>query len=194
MNIVDRAFTDPARESQQAFRAVMNAMAQPGAVVEVDVGFAPPAPLNAAAAAVLLTLADFETTVWGDVGVDVTAAQFLRFHTGARLIDDPALADFAVITDAQNAPALSALAQGTPDYPDRSATAIIQIEAFGQDWGLTGPGIDGETRFSAAPLPEDFIKQWRDNHARFPQGIDIIFAGNGQIAALPRSTEIVEAG
>jgi len=42
MNIVDRAFTDPARESQQAFRAVMNAMAQPGAVVEVDVGFAPP--------------------------------------------------------------------------------------------------------------------------------------------------------
>ncbi|RIA55614.1 phosphonate C-P lyase system protein PhnH [Dichotomicrobium thermohalophilum] len=194
MNMVFRAFTDPAHESQQAFRAVMSAMAQPGQIVDVDVGFAPPAPLNAAAAAVLLTLADYETKVWSDTGVDVTAAQFLRFHTGARLIDDPALADFAVITDTHNAPALSTFAPGTPDYPDRSATAIIQVKEFQHEWRLTGPGIEGETRFSAGPLPEDFIKQWRDNHARFPQGVDIIFAGNGQIAALPRSTEIVETG
>lgn len=194
MNMVFRAFTDPARESQQAFRAMMNAMAQPGAVVDVDAGFAPPAPLNAAAATLLLTLADFETKVWSDTGVDVTAAQFLRFHTGARLIDEPALADFALVTDPRNPPALDSFAQGTPDYPDRSATLIMQVEAFGRDWRLTGPGIDGQTRFSAAPMPEDFVKQWRDNHARFPRGVDIIFAGNGQIAALPRSTEIVETG
>jgi alpha-D-ribose 1-methylphosphonate 5-triphosphate synthase subunit PhnH len=193
MNMVFRAFTDPARESQQAFRAVMTAMAQPGRIAAVDAGFAPPAPLNAAAAAVLLTLADFETKVWSDAGADVSAAQFLRFHTGARLIDEPALADFAVISDPQSAPALDSFAQGTPDYPDRSATLIMQVEAFGQDWRLTGPGIDGETRFSAAPLPEDFVAQWRDNHARFPRGVDVIFAGQGQIAALPRSTEIVEA-
>jgi len=194
MNIVDRAFTDPARESQQAFRAVMNAMAQPGGVVDVDVGFAPPVPLNAAAAAVLLTLADFETKVWSDTGADVTAAQFLRFHTGARLIDELALADFALVTAPQNAPVLDSFAQGTPDYPDRSATLIMQVETFGQDWRLTGPGIDGETRFSAAPLHENLLAQWRDNHARFPQGVDIVFAGNGQIAALPRSTKILEAG
>ncbi len=194
MNMVFRAFTDPARESQQAFRAVMTAMAQPGRIAAVDVGFPPPAPLNAAAAAVLLTLADFETKVWSDAGVDVSAAQFLRFHTGARLIDEPALADFAVITNARNAPALDAYPNGTPDYPDRSATLIVQVEDFGADWRLTGPGIDGETRFSAAPLPEEFVAQWRDNHARFPQGVDIIFAGSGQIAALPRSMEIVETG
>jgi alpha-D-ribose 1-methylphosphonate 5-triphosphate synthase subunit PhnH len=172
----------------------MTAMAQLGRIAAVDVGFAPPAPLNAAAAAVLLTLADFETKVWSDAGVDVSAAQFLRFHTGARLIDEPALADFAVISDARNAPALDVYPDGTPDYPDRSATIIVQVEDFGADWRLTGPGIAGETRFSAAPLPEEFVAQWRDNHARFPQGVDIIFAGSGQIAALPRSTEIVETG
>ncbi len=194
MNMVYRAFTDPARESQQAFRAVMNAMARPGRIAAVDVGFAPPAPLNAAAAAVLLTLADFETKVWSDAGVDVSAAQFLRFHTGARLIDEARLADFALITDAQNAPALDVYPNGTPDYPDRSATVIIQVADFGDHWRLTGPGINGETRFSAAPLPQDFVAQWRGNHVRFPQGVDVIFAGQGQIAALPRSTEIVEAG
>jgi len=193
MSAIHAAFTDPPRESQQVFRAVMSAMARPGEVVRVDVCFAPPAPLNTAAAAVLLTLADFETAVWTDTP-SPDAAQFLRFHTGARVLDERVLADFALLTDSRNAPSLETFAQGTADYPDRSATAIIQIEAFGHDWRLTGPGIDGETRFSAAPLPEDFVKQWRDNHARFPQGVDIIFAGNGQIAALPRSTEIVEAG
>ncbi len=193
MSAVHAAFTDPSRVSQQVFRAIMNAVARPGDVVRVDVGLTPPAPLTAAAAAVLLTLADFETAVWLDAA-ERDARQFLRFHTGARLIEEPALADFALLTDPRNAPALETFAQGTPDYPDRSATLIMQVEAFGQDWRLTGPGIDGETRFSATPLPDDFGKQWRDNHARFPQGVDIVFAGQGEVAALPRSTEIVEAG
>ena len=193
MSAVHAAFTDPSRDSQQVFRAIMNAVAHPGEVVRADMGFAPPAPLSAAAAAALLSLADFETAVWLDAA-ERDARQFLRFHTGARLIDEPALADFALLTDPQAAPALETFAQGTADYPDRSATLIMQVEAFGQDWRLTGPGIDGKTRFSATPLPADFVAQWRDNHARFPQGVDVIFAGNGQIAALPRSTEIVEAG
>ena len=193
MSAVHAAFADPARESQQVFRAIMNAMARPGIVVAVHTGFSPPAPLTAAAAAVLLALADFETAVWLDAA-ERDAQQFLRFHTGARLIEEPALADFALLTDPQASPALETFAQGTPDYPDRSATLIMQVEGFGQDWPLTGPGIDGETRFSAAPLPDDFGKQWRDNHARFPRGLDIIFAARGEVAALPRSTEIVEAG
>jgi alpha-D-ribose 1-methylphosphonate 5-triphosphate synthase subunit PhnH len=29
-----------------------------------------------------------------------------------------------------------------------------------------------------------------ENHARFPTGIDVIFAAPGLVAALPRSTEI----
>lgn len=193
MSVIHAAFADAPRESQQVFRALMNAMARPGLVIDVDAGFAPPAPLNVAAAAVLVTLADFETTVWADTDSS-DAAQFLRFHTGARLIDEPGLADFALVTDARNAPSLDSFAQGTPDYPDRSATLIIQVKTFGQDWRLSGPGIDGQTRFSAAPLSEDFVKQWRENHARFPRGVDILFAGSGQIAALPRSTEIVETG
>ncbi len=193
MSGIHAAFADASRESQQVFRAVMNAMARPGSIIDVDAGFAPPAPLNATAAAVLLTLADFETPLWLDT-TDDAARQFLRFHTGARLIDDPTAAAFALLTDPAGAPALNTFALGTPDYPDRSATLIIQVEAFGRDWRLTGPGIDGETRFSAAPLPADFVAQWRDNNARFPQGVDIILAGRGQIAALPRSTEITEAG
>ena len=52
-------------------------------------GFAPPAPLFAPAAALLLTLCDFETSVWLDPPLARqrrALREFLRFHTGARLV------------------------------------------------------------------------------------------------------------
>ena len=89
--------------------------------------------------------------------------------------------------------ALSAFAQGTPDYPDRSTTLILQVETLTTaGWKLEGAGILGTTRFSAAPLPADFAVQMRANHAAFPCGVDLLFATRASLAALPRSTCITE--
>jgi len=63
---IQPAFRDPARQSQAVFRTVMEAMARPGRILPLAGGFSPPAPLSATAAAILLTLADFETAVWLD--------------------------------------------------------------------------------------------------------------------------------
>jgi alpha-D-ribose 1-methylphosphonate 5-triphosphate synthase subunit PhnH len=191
------AFRNPARESQSVFRTVMEAMARPGRILPLTAGFAPPAPLGATAAAILLTLADFETPVWLDAALSrqPEVIAFLRFHTGARLSSAPDAAAFALIADASNAPRLTAFPQGVPAYPDRSTTVIFQVETLDErGWTLTGPGINGRTAFSAAPLPADFTAQLTDNRARFPLGVDMIFAGRGAIAALPRSSMLVEAG
>jgi alpha-D-ribose 1-methylphosphonate 5-triphosphate synthase subunit PhnH len=190
------AFHDRPRESQAVFRAVMGAMARPGLIVALGVRFEPPAPLSAAATAILLTLADFETPVWLDGALSHGAGctAFLRFHTGARIVADPASAAFALIGDPARMPPLSAFAQGTPDYPDRSATLILQVSDLKPEgWRLAGPGIKGETLFSASPLSDGFPRQLQDNHARFPLGLDLIFSGAGQVAALPRSTQVTEA-
>ena len=192
---ISAAFHDASQESQTIFRAVMQAMAQPGRAGSLDVGFRTPAPLGPTAGAILLCLADFETPIWLDEALSTQerVIDFLRFHTGARLTNDPQMATLAVIADAERAPQLSAFAQGTPDYPDRSTTVIFQVETLdGQDFRLAGPGIDGETSFGASPLPEDFAQQLASNNARFPLGVDVILAGQNQIAALPRSTRIVE--
>ena len=53
------AFADPVFESQATFRSVLHAMASPGQIVDAGEALAPPAPLGRAAAAALLTLADF---------------------------------------------------------------------------------------------------------------------------------------
>jgi alpha-D-ribose 1-methylphosphonate 5-triphosphate synthase subunit PhnH len=143
-----------------------------------------------------LTLADYETPLWLDrvlAGAESVAA-FLRFHTGARLVSEPAEASFALISDVANAPPLSAFAQGTPDYPDRSTTLIIEVERFSAEgWRLQGPGIAGETAFGAAPLAADFGAQLVANRAQFPLGVDVIFAAPLAVAALPRSVQLVEA-
>lgn len=190
------AFIDPPRQAQAVFRTVMDAMARPGRILPLDAGFAPPAPLNPATAAILIALADFETPVWLDAPLarQSEVADFLRFHTGARLAATAEAAAFVLIADPANAPPLAAFAQGTPDYPDRSATVILQVEGLTADgWLLAGPGINGQARFSASPLQEGFDEQLRGNRARFPLGVDLIFAGPAAIAALPRSTRILEA-
>lgn len=188
---IQPAFCEPPREAQAVFRTVMEAMARPGRMFPLAAGFTPPAPLLPTAAAIVLTLADFETPIWLDGALDENEVvrQFLRFHTGARLVSDPVEAAFALIADPVAAPPLDTFAQGTAEYPDRSATLIFQVdELLCNGWQFEGPGIEGRQMFSAAPLRADFLAQLTDNRGRFPCGVDLIFAAGNAIAALPRST------
>jgi alpha-D-ribose 1-methylphosphonate 5-triphosphate synthase subunit PhnH len=92
---------------------------------------------------------------------------------------------FAVGTWDALAP-LSVYYIGTSDYPDRSATLIVEcetLEAAGAT--LAGPGIKTHAAMS---LPE--TEAFQANHALFPLGLDFIFTSGSQLAALPRSTEV----
>lgn len=190
---IHAAFSDAPHEAQAVFRTVMEAMARPGRILPLQTALASPPPLLPSAAAILLALADFETPLWLDGALAETGAvcDFLRFHTGGKLTAQPEAAVFAAIADPQSMPPLSGFAQGTLDYPDSSATAILQMEKLSADgWQIEGPGIHGCTRFGATPLPADFATQLADNRGRFPCGVDLVFATRDAIAALPRSTRL----
>ncbi len=139
------AFADPVRDAQAAFRAVMNAMARPGSVQPVAGLAGAPAPLSPTAAAIAVALADYETPLWLDPALaaapDVGA--WLTFHTGARIIAEPARAAFALIADAAALPDLETFAQGTDIYPDRSTTLILQVASLtsGAALKLAGPAL-----------------------------------------------------
>jgi alpha-D-ribose 1-methylphosphonate 5-triphosphate synthase subunit PhnH len=191
------AFRDAVRDSQSVFRLAMAAMASPGKILTLAARLSPPPPLLAPAAALLLTLCDYETPVWLDppLADSAAVAAFLRFHTGARVVASPVDAAFAVIVDAVHMPRLETYAQGTPEYPDRSATLIVQVETLtAGDWRLEGPGIRGAARLSAAPLPADFAAQLRANRSAFPCGVDMYLATRNALAALPRSVRLTETG
>jgi alpha-D-ribose 1-methylphosphonate 5-triphosphate synthase subunit PhnH len=192
---IQPGFGDVVADSQSVFRIAMNAMARPGQRLAISGGVVPPAPLNATAAALLLTLCDFETRVWLDPPLADSAgvAEFIRFHTGARLVGTAEDAAYSVISDAARMPPLAGFAQGTPEYPDRSATLVVQVrELKSAGWKLEGPGIHGRQLFSASPLPADFVQQARANRAQFPCGVDMFFTTDTELAALPRSTRLTE--
>ena len=195
MNTV--AFTDPARESQAAFRAVLRAMARPGAVMACGGSLATPAPLSHAAAAAILTLADFETPLWLAPSFRASeAGAYLAFHSGAPLAASPDKAAFALVDAEADPLELSRFSQGAPDYPDRSTTIVLQLRSLseGARLDLSGPGVRGEARLSIEPLPRDFLAQWAANRAAFPQGVDLILAAGAQVAGLPRSVRILGGG
>lgn len=194
---IQPGFREPVHEQQAVFRQAMNAMARPGQILAFRPGLISPPPLPAPSAALLLTLCDFETSVWLDPPLSDTTSvrEFLRFHTGARIVPEPAEAAFAVISDAARMPAIATFAQGTPEYPDRSTTLIIGVRNLSPEgWRLEGPGIRDHIRFSAALLPGDFAGQVRANRALFPRGVDMFFTTPTEIAALPRSVSLMEIG
>ncbi len=124
------AFADPVQEAQRAFRAVMNALARPGTIQPVAGLADAPAPLSAVAAAVALTLADYETPLFLDtpLAANPDVARYLAFHSGARVVAAPSQASFAVIADPASMADFADFALGTDIYPDRSTTLILQVE------------------------------------------------------------------
>ncbi|WP_299077587.1 phosphonate C-P lyase system protein PhnH [uncultured Ruegeria sp.] len=177
-------FADPAVQSAQAFRSVMEAMARPGTIQDIG-GAEPPAPLSKAAGAVLLTLCDTETPVYlaGKADCDAVRA-WLAFHTGAP-VTGSSHCMFAVGCWETLTP-LSGYSIGTPEYPDRSVTLIVECpELVASGATLKGPGIKETAHLS---LPDKEVL--RVNGTLFPLGLDFIFTSGNRLAALPRTTEV----
>jgi len=183
-------FADPVHDAQRTFAALMRAMAEPGLAVPLASDLEPPAPLSPEMAAVALALLDYETPVFLDPALAAApgVAPFLRFHTGAPVVSDPAGARFALLADAAALPDFAGFARGEPDYPDRSATLVVQVAAMGPGpLLLEGPGINGRRGFSATPLPADFAARLAANRALYPLGVDLVLCAPGAVAGLPRT-------
>lgn len=194
VHTIEGGFASSVLDSQSVFRAIMEAMAEPGKIFTLGVAATPPSPLSATAAAVALTLCDHDAPVWLDATLRANEAvvSWLGFHTGAPMAHTPADAHFAIVAEPAGLIALDNFAQGTQDYPDRSTTLVLQVESLDAGPGLLleGPGIRTVAPLAPAPLPRHFVEQWRQNNGRFPRGVDVILAAPGAIACLPRTTRI----
>lgn len=180
--------------AQAVFRSVMDATARPGSLLAIAPAENAPASLSPAAAALALALFDHDTPVWLDslLRASDQSVSWLRFQTGCPIVDDPSQCTFALVAEERTLPRLDAFALGTPDYPDRSTTLILQVPSLmtGPELSLSGPGIRGAATLRPAGLPEDFVAQHAVNHALFPRGVDVVLVAATEIAALPRTTVV----
>jgi alpha-D-ribose 1-methylphosphonate 5-triphosphate synthase subunit PhnH len=184
---------DPAATAG-AFRAILDATARPGRVRRVGDGLGPGPGLSPAATAVILTLVDADAPLWLAPRLRGPEADaFLRFHVGATATADPARAAFALGRWDDLEPVDRFLA-GEADYPDRSATLVVEVDALAEDDGvaLAGPGIDGARRLAVGGVDARFWAAVAEGRARFPLGRDLILTAGARVAALPRTVRLAE--
>ncbi|MEC7964629.1 MAG: phosphonate C-P lyase system protein PhnH [Pseudomonadota bacterium] len=177
-------FSQAPQQSARAFRAIMNAMARPGSI-ETLAEAQPPAPMSQAAGALALVLLDHNTPLYLAGDWDCPAVrEWITFHTSAPFASaedaDFAFGDWAALQP------LSAYRIGTPEYPDRSATLVVEMPTLTNTGAtLTGPGIKDSAQLNLPDVPA-----LQANAAQFPLGFDLFFSAGDQLAALPRSTKV----
>ncbi|MCL2160728.1 MAG: phosphonate C-P lyase system protein PhnH [Betaproteobacteria bacterium] len=206
---------NPVDDAQAVFRAVLEALSRPGIPVPLT---ALPSPLpvtgfSQGMLALALTLCDNDTKLWLDAAADTPEARHhLRFHCASPFVENPSEASFAFIAQAENMPRLDAFNQGRADFPDRSATLIIdtnfcKCKCHKNIQELTGPGVKGSNcgkwqSFHSPGMPARFWEDWERNHASYPLGVDVVFVETGtdssgapqaRLLALPRTARVREA-
>ncbi len=199
-SLLAQGFVDPVHDTQETFRALLTAMSRPGQVMDLPALPASGGRLAPETLAVLMALADLDTPVWMRPGLaDGSDLAFVRFHCGCPAVRDAAVARFAVVGADAGTDELGSLCVGSVEYPDRSATVVVQVGALdngtdetGGNGGviLRGPGIDGEARLNVAGPGPGFWDFVRENTALFPLGLDFIFVARGRAACLPRSITV----
>jgi alpha-D-ribose 1-methylphosphonate 5-triphosphate synthase subunit PhnH len=191
-------FADKVLSAQSTFRSVMDAMARPGSVQRVIASVGAPASVMRGTAAIALTLFDHDTPIWLDSGMSETSevAKWLKFHSGALVLEDPSICSFALVGNGSALPDLSRFSFGTNEYPDRSTTLILQVGSLkhGNAYELRGPGTDGTAMLRAMIEPKDLFDRLAINEQLFPRGIDVILVSGESIVAIPRTTRLNAKG
>ena len=193
--LLQGGFAAPVFQSQAVFRAIMDALANPG--TRQNLVLSAPTTIHMAPELVstLLTLSDHDTPIWlAQTLRDPAVSAFVGFHTGAPIVGEVGRAVFAFASHAAELPRLDSFNLGTQEYPDRSTTIVLAVEALsgGEPMIIRGPGIKDHAQISPIGLPGDFATQWAANREQFPRGIDLLLVAEGQVMGLPRSTRIAE--
>lgn len=194
---LDGGFKNPVMNAQAVFRALMAAMSQPGTIETPAIDAQSPYPLGAAQGAIALTLLDADTSAWLSPKIATTPVKaWLSFHTGAEIVPALAKARFVFLAEGEPLPDLSGLALGSQDYPDRSATLIVELPSLtgGPAMRARGPGIRDTVTISPAGLPTDFLRRWSANRGLYPRGIDLVLTAESSLMALPRSVQLEMTG
>ncbi|MCD6272079.1 MAG: phosphonate C-P lyase system protein PhnH [Deltaproteobacteria bacterium] len=120
----------------------------------------------------------------------------IKMQTGAH-VSDLNNADFIIILSGCSNGLIQKAKRGTLEYPDKGSTLIYLVKGLNNsddaevNIELKGPGIKNKIILHIKGISEKeffFIKKL---NSEFPLGVDSIFADfNGNVACIPRSTEI----
>jgi alpha-D-ribose 1-methylphosphonate 5-triphosphate synthase subunit PhnH len=180
-------FDDPALGSQQTFRAILEAMDNPGRLVTIRENLYTPEVFNLASAATCLTLLDYETTVWTDVDRNSPVINWLQFCCGGSVVTEPCMANFTIITKPATMPALDYFRIGQNEYPGNVTTMVVQVDDIlpAKDDRYSSIFADKATQLELKGITDNFWRQWQQLSNLHPSGIDIFFTCDDVLMSFP---------
>lgn len=188
---IERGFDRPVIGAQVAFRAALDAFANPGVAHDVNVSL-PEGDLPLSALGAMLALVDIDTPLWLPTSISEDTRTYLRFHTGVRFAPTHATCAFAYVPSVAELPPIAQFPAGSAMSPERSATVIVAVASLtgGTEATLDGPGCKEPRTLAPAGFTAETWQQLITNSNRFPAGIDVLIACGHSIVGLPRSTRI----
>ena len=191
---------DETREAQSIFRRLLDAIAWPGKIVQLDAGLSePPEPWSSALARVARTLLDAQVT-FAVIGPNADAfTRYVAVNTGARAAD-PIECDYLLTNAPFDELDVQLLRGGSPSTPEDGATLIVgcqsvdDAEATSPSTGslrlwLRGRGVRGERALDVDEPTVRLLGRVLAREDEYPLGLDVfLVAPSGEIVALPRTT------
>jgi len=193
-------FADSTAQSQVVFRCALDALARPGTSVSIPAAslVLPSSGICASAASVLLALLDQDCALWlSPTLANGPAAAWLRFHTGCQIEQDCSKADFVWAAYIAELPPLHQLKQGSAEYPDQSATCVVDVTAWraavvsdAAAVSLRGPGVRDALTLAVDGLDANFVQQHHAMQEHAPCGVDMFCCADDVLLGFPRSVRL----
>lgn len=201
MSQVREANYDEVYHAQSHFRRVLDSMARPGKINELEaLEISTPSSLSRAASYVALAMLNGDVGYW-DVAGSAELRDYLRVNVGC-LHSKLEEADYVFVDGSGSASVVALAKEGLLTYPDLGATLVIdvsQVVGYPVDGyvgvEISGPGVLGSKRIWIGGLDRTWIHELSVKNAEFPLGVDVIFAfededGESKVCCLPRSSRL----
>lgn len=201
MTLVRESGYDEVFDSQSHFREVLDCMARPGKVNELErVPIAVPYGIEESTAYVCFALLNRDVSYYCSNGSSAVE-DFIRVNTGC-LPGELQEADFIVAKGTDIPEMLEFAKEGLLTYPESGATFVVEVESVSPTevvpalkLRLSGPGIDGDRLIWVSGWRHEWVDILKEKNSEYPLGVDTILSfksptGEANVCCLPRSTKI----
>ncbi len=181
-------------DAQIHFRTILDCMSRPGKVNHIgEIKIQTPGDWHPASALVAFALLNRDVTFYANNNNE-TVAEYLTVNTSAV----PATvnkADFVFINGLDNGDILLNTNIGVLEYPEKSATVVIDVENIydvpkdqTHEIILQGPGVETEKRVYVRNISDSILQALKEQNSEYPLGVDVILTDReGNIMCIPRS-------
>ena len=188
---------DPIFDAQKHYRKLLDSMARPGKINQLDdVSIKPPGGWSKAAMFIGFALLNREVSFWVNPD-DQELSQYVQHQTSARVCEVEHAADFVFLQGEVSCAHFPEWKLGTLAYPEESATLIIQLRGLSLTpmrdaiaLHLKGPGVLGTKVVYVTGVWPTYLELLQKVNAEYPLGVDVFFVDqDDQFIGLPRSNK-----